>query len=134
MAVTLLFVKAIGNYNSYIRLIGGREMLVWDLHEIGNKLLAIRKKYGMTQSEVAESAGLSYRTYADIERGTVNMRLETVLRICDALYITPDEILTKEDEELTAKQEKLIALLADCRPKDRETALRLLSVYLQSLE
>ena len=134
MAVTLLFVKAIGNYNSYIRLIGGREMLVWDLHEIGNKLLAIRKKYGMTQSEVAESAGLSYRTYADIERGTVNMRLETVLRICDALHITPDEILTKEDEELTAKQEKLIALLADCRPKDRETALRLLSVYLQSLE
>lgn len=134
MAVTLLFVKAIGNYNSYICLIGGREMLVWDLHEIGNKLLAIRKKYGMTQSEVAESAGLSYRTYADIERGTVNMRLETVLRICDALHITPDEILTKEDEELTAKQEKLIALLADCRPKDRETALRLLSVYLQSLE
>ena len=104
MAVTLLLVKAIGNYNSYIRLIGGREMLVWDLHEIGNKLLAIRKKYGMTQSEVAESAGLSYRTYADIERGTVNMRLETVFRICDALHITPDEILTKDDEELTAKQ------------------------------
>ena len=134
MAVTILFVKAIGNYNSYIRLIGGREMLVWDLHEIGNKLLAIRKKYGMTQSEVAESAGLSYRTYADIERGTVNMRLETVFRICDALHITPDEILTKDDEELTAKQEELIAHLADCRPKDRETALRLLSVYLQSLE
>lgn len=108
-------------------------MLVWDFHEIGNKLLAIRKKYGMTQSEVAEAAGLSYRTYADIERGTVNMRLETVLRICGALHITPDEILTKDDAEPGAKIEELAAQLAECSPKDRETAIRLLSVYLKSL-
>ena len=35
-------------------------------------MLAIRKKAGVTQSEVAEAADLSDRTYADIERGTVN--------------------------------------------------------------
>ena len=62
-------------------------MLVLDMREIGNKLLAIRKRMGMTQVEVAEAAGLSSRTYADIERGTVNMRVETILRICDALHI-----------------------------------------------
>ena len=27
--------------------------------------------------------------YADIERGTVNMRTETILRICNVLHITP---------------------------------------------
>ena len=56
-------------------------MLVFDLHTIGNKLLIVRKRMGMTQAEVAESAGLSDRTYADIERGTVNMRIETILKI-----------------------------------------------------
>ena len=67
-------------------------MLVYDLNIIGNRLYALRKRMGMTQAELAEAAGLSDRTYADIERGSVNMRLETLLRICDALYIIPDRI------------------------------------------
>lgn len=108
-------------------------MLLWDMHEIGNRLFALRKRMGMTQSEVAESAGLSMRTYADIERGSVNMRVETVLRICEALHITPDEILTKTCSTITAQQDELFARLDACSPKDKETALRLLSVYLQSL-
>ena len=69
-------------------------MLIFDLRTIGNKLLTIRKRMGMTQAEVAEAAGLSDRTYADIERGSVNMRTETILRICSVLHITPDEILS----------------------------------------
>lgn len=108
-------------------------MLVFDLHSIGNKLLAIRKRAGLTQEEAAETAGLSSRTYADIERGTVNMRLETILRICDALHITPDEILTQEESPLSLRQEEIIARLNACSEKDRDTALRLLDVYLSSL-
>lgn len=107
-------------------------MLLFDLHMIGNKLLAIRKRSGLTQAEVAEAAGLSDRTYADIERGTVNMRLETLLRICDALHITPDEILT-EDKKEPIQPEQLMAKLELCSARDKETALRLLEVYLQSI-
>ena len=109
-------------------------MLISDLLTIGNKLLSIRKRMGLTQAEVAEAAGLSDRTYADIERGTVNMRIETILRICGALHITPDEILTEEDCPIAARQNELIERLNACNPKDRETALRLLNVYLQSLD
>lgn len=109
-------------------------MLVSDLYAIGNKLLYIRRRMGLTQAEVAEAAGLSDRTYADIERGTVNMRIETVLRICSALHITPDEILTEEDEPITARQNELIERLSACNSKDRETALKLLGIFLQSLE
>lgn len=109
-------------------------MLIFDLRTIGNKLLTIRKRMGMTQAEVAEAAGLSDRTYADIERGSVNMRTETILRICDVLHITPDEILTEESTSLAAKQAELIERLNTCNPKDKETALQLLSVYLTSLD
>ena len=108
-------------------------MLLLDMREIGNKLLAIRKRMGMTQVEVAEAAGLSSRTYADIERGTVNMRVETILHICEALHITPDEILTQSNTELTAQEEEILARLNACNSKDKETALRLLNVYLRSL-
>ena len=108
-------------------------MLVYDFSDIGNKLLAIRKRAGLTQVEVAEAAGLSNRTYADIERGTVNMRIETILRICDALHITPDEILTRDDSALSRRQEELIERLNACSEKDKDTALRLLDTFLRSL-
>lgn len=109
-------------------------MLIFDFITIGNKLYALRKKMGMTQLEVAVAADISERTYADIERGTVNMRIETILRICNVLHITPDVILTEDNPSLTARQDELWQRLSSLPPKDKETALELLSVYLRSLE
>lgn len=108
-------------------------MLIFDFNVIGNKLYSFRKRMGMTQAEVAEAAGLSDRTYADIERGSVNMRIETLLKICEALHITPNEILTEDDSSIAAIEAELIARLDTCSPKNKETALGLLSIYLQSL-
>lgn len=108
-------------------------MLIFDTRAIGNKLLEIRKKRGLTQIEVAEMAGLADRTYADIERGSTNMRIETALRICDALKITPDEILTSDSSSLTLRREELLALLDKCSVKEQETALNILSAYLNSI-
>lgn len=109
-------------------------MLIFNFSTIGNRLFSIRKRMGLTQAEVAEAAELSTRTYADIERGSVNMRIETVLKICNVLHITPDEILTTEDSSISARQQELWERLNDCSPKDKETALKLLSVYLESLK
>lgn len=108
-------------------------MLIFDLCTIGNKLLAIRKKAGLTQAEVAEAAGLSDRTYADIERGSANMRAETILRICDALHITPDEILTSNQNPNRQNETELLHKLHSCSAKEQDTALSLLAVYLDSL-
>lgn len=107
-------------------------MLIFDLDTIGNQLYTIRKSAGLTQAEVAEAAGLSDRTYADIERGSVNMRTETVLRICKALQITPNDIFTVATSDDLHAQE-VFDRLAKCKAKDRQTALRLLSVYINSL-
>ena len=109
-------------------------MLIFDRHTIVGKLLLLRKRRGLTQAEVAEAAGLSDRAYADIERGTVNMRVETLLRICAVLRVTPDELLTDEAESITLRQEELWARMNACSLKDRETALGILSLFLRSLD
>lgn len=108
-------------------------MLIFDRREIGNRLLFERKRLGLTQSEVAERAGLSDRTYADIERGSVNMRVETALRICKALGVTPNDIFTKDDTDAVAQAEALMQRLTRCSSKEQTTALQLLQVYLQSV-
>ncbi len=109
-------------------------MLIFDLETIGNKLYEIRKKSGMTQAEVAEAAGLSDRTYADIERGTANMRISTMLQICKVFHITPNDILTENDSESACSEEDLLRKLSLLNSQDKEIALALLSVYLKSVK
>lgn len=108
-------------------------MLISDMHIIGNKLLTFRKQKGLTQAEVAELAEISDRTYADIERGSTNMRMETLVSICKALNITPNQILIDDDNALHIEQEKLFKQLNSCKAKEKETALKILSVYLNSI-
>ena len=108
-------------------------MLIFNMQRIGNNLLKARKKLGLTQAQVAEKAGLSDRTYADIERGSTNMRTETLLHICKALQITPDSIFTESTSSQLIQQEEIIEKLNLCTQKEKETALKLLSVYLDSI-
>ncbi|MBQ8503585.1 MAG: helix-turn-helix transcriptional regulator [Clostridia bacterium] len=107
-------------------------MLVFDLKIIGNKIYEIRTKKLMSRAEVAEKANLSERTYADIERGSVNMRVETILKICTALSITPNDIFVLEENEKMT-EETLVNIFKDISQKEKETALNLLEVYLKSL-
>mgnify|MGYP002524056093 CR=1 FL=1 len=51
--------------------------LIFDPKIIGDRLLKIRKMKGMSQEETAWATGLSARAYADIERGSVNARLDS---------------------------------------------------------
>lgn len=107
-------------------------MLISDMHVIGDNLFSIRKGKGLTQSEVAELSDLSDRTYADIERGSVSMRVDTLIKICNALQITPNDIMVRKDQpQLTPVD--ITDRISHCSPREQDTAMALLQVYLQSL-
>ena len=108
-------------------------MLLFDMKKIGDRLLALRKQRGLTQAEVAERAGLSDRTYADAERGTVNLRVETLTRICDALHTTPDAVLLTKTETVLDPQ-IITERLHNCSDEELRTACAILDAYLQSLQ
>ena len=109
-------------------------MIVENVSVLGSKLYAIRKRIGLTQSQAAEAAGLSNNTYAEIERGVVNTNVESIMQICRAFHITPDAIMTQENTAAEIHEEEILARLHTCTPKAKETALRLLETYLQSLD
>lgn len=109
-------------------------MLIYDTRLIGDRLLALRKRRGLTQMELADAAGIADRTYADIERGSKKMRVDTALHICQALNVTPDEIFTQEDNtELCRARSELFARLDNCSAKEQRTALKILAAYIDSL-
>ncbi len=104
-------------------------MLIFDLRTIGQKLLRYRKAAGMTQEELAEAANLSPRAYADIERGSVGARLESLLKICAALRITPDDVLTETAPDTDRLREELIGKIKTGSAKELEPALKILDIY-----
>ncbi len=108
-------------------------MLIFDMRAIGNKLHEARKRLGFTQQEVAEKAELSDRTYADIERGNVNMRIETFLKICNALQVTPDAVLTEENASLSDTEKAVSKKFDACSDAEKRTALKIIDTYLSSL-
>ena len=109
-------------------------MLVTDLKSVGNKLFEYRKGHGLTQEQAAEKASVSARTDANIERGNVNMRVSTLLRICKALGITPDDLFTETPKELNEQYLDVMSALQAKGDKVQESAYDLLALYLRSLE
>jgi len=58
---------------------------------------ALRKKAGLTQAELARRAGVSQSLIARIERGTVNPRLSTLIKILNVLEEYAKEELSAKD-------------------------------------
>lgn len=53
--------------------------------QLGDVLRAARKQLGLTQPQLALAAGVGVRFIVDLEAGKPTVRLETVLRVIEAL-------------------------------------------------
>ena len=53
--------------------------------QLGQVLRAARKQLSLTQSQLALASGVGVRFIVDLEAGKPTLRLETVLRVIDAL-------------------------------------------------
>lgn len=57
------------------------------IEQLGNKLKKAREEKKLTQADVARKADLNTNYYAVIERGEVNPKVGTLIRILEALGI-----------------------------------------------
>lgn len=62
--------------------------------EIGSKIREERKRQKLTQEKLAEMAGISLSFLGHIERGTRKLSVDTLVKICDALQCSADDILS----------------------------------------
>lgn len=106
-----------------------------DYSAVGKRISLIRKNRGMTQEQLAEKAELSNIYISHIENSRSIPSLETLMKLCNALDITPDEVLlgTKQDMENYLQsdiQKKLIL----CTPKERRMVSRFIDLLLEERE
>lgn len=60
---------------------------------LGQRLRTIRKKQKLTQEQVAELANISPQHFSGIETGSAKVSLPALVRLCNALSTTPNDIL-----------------------------------------
>jgi transcriptional regulator with XRE-family HTH domain len=60
---------------------------------IGEKLKEVRTRRLLTQDELAEKAGVSQSTIANIERDNAEPQFRTIRKLAKALDIDPTELL-----------------------------------------
>ena len=86
---------------------------------IGIKLRAARLKKGFTQEYVSELAEISSQHCSGIECGKAKVSLPALVRLCNALETSPNEILvdllTFETPQLASN---ISAVFGDCTPDE----------------
>jgi transcriptional regulator with XRE-family HTH domain len=54
---------------------------------VGQKIRAYRKQAGLSQEKLAEKASLSYKYLGEVERGYVNVSLDSLMRLAKSLKV-----------------------------------------------
>ena len=84
--------------------------------DIGDIIRKIRKSRGLNQDQLAKMACLNRVTVAKYESGKVEPRAKALGRIADALNVTVDALLGREQQETLPLDNSLADLLINLPP------------------
>ena len=94
--------------------------------EIGENIRNYREKAGYSREKFAEIIGISPRFLADVETGFVGISITNLKHICEALGVSSDRILWKNDNKLSLDEKiahinpKYLKLIEDIIQKQLE--------------
>ncbi|WP_419781227.1 helix-turn-helix domain-containing protein [Maridesulfovibrio sp.] len=94
---------------------------------VGKNIRKLRKDLGLSQQQMAEKAEISYKYLGEIERGAVNLSVEILMKISNALQIAPEKLLVSEGQGNSTLLEAQ-AVLAELSPQQLEIALDMVKV------
>ena len=110
--------------------------MTYDRLAAGERLRLKRTLLGFTQDEVAEKIDRASKYYADIERGSCGMSVETLMAISNVLDLSLDYVIygktQSSDDKLSLTNEvvAIMKLLNNSSEKKRKYALRMLKLFL----
>ncbi|MCL2083817.1 MAG: helix-turn-helix transcriptional regulator [Oscillospiraceae bacterium] len=82
---------------------------------VGVRIRAARLRKCYTQERVSEYADISPQHYSKIESGGTRLSLPCLVRICNALEVTPDELLMDSVNRATPQMISSVAsVFSDC--------------------
>ena len=106
------------------------------LERVGKSIREKRKEKGLTQEELAENADVNPKFLGKVERGETNVSLLTLAKICDALGISPCELLafTSMDKKLLGEGELSNEIWKLIKGRDQKAIQLSMKIFRELLE
>ena len=101
---------------------------------LGLRLKELRSAKGLRQEDL-ESLGFSYRYYGKIERGLVNVTIETLARLCEIFEVGLSDLFVfmDTDQETTENHEAVAVKVSKILKGKNKKKVQKLRVFLDEI-
>ena len=80
---------------------------------ISERIFLLMDKNGLSQKEFSEQTGISQSTISDWKRKKTNPSADKILKICEVLHITPNELLAEGTVHDDGRMDYVFAMIKD---------------------
>lgn len=107
----------------------------YDRTAVGGRLRNRRTQLSWSRKYVADKVGLVEKYYADIERGTCGMSVETLMALADLYGFTIDGLIygEKSGNGILANDNSLLEKLNNLSPRTQNTCRQLLDLFVNGI-
>ena len=99
--------------------------------QIGQRIKSAREALGYTQEKFAEKIDRSVQYVSDLERGKVGPSIQTLINICNALYVTTDYILLGKTDN-SSNRSKILDVPATLTDEQKEVLIDGMRIILKA--
>ena len=104
-----------------------------DAKLVGKRIKAARKERGLTQAQLSNTVGLTQKYLSNVECGNKTPRLDTFVRIVNALQCDADMLLCDVLENSEEKNSAISAKLARVPAGKRRLLIRIIDFAIDTL-
>lgn len=101
--------------------------------EIGQRLRQQRQALGLTREKMAELADIGTGYYGQLEIGTSQMSIDTLIKLSRSMHLSMEYLLFGE-EHTPGNASPVIELLQKCTPRELKLAEDVLKLFLMKIE
>ena len=106
---------------------------VYDKKRTGTFIQSKRLEARLTQEMLSERMGCSVRHIVNVERGAAGLSIELMLKLCETLRVTPNEVLFPHEQQGDAGIDWVTESLKSMSPEQRKTAVSIIGPYIESV-
>lgn len=102
------------------------------LADIGQRLRRKRNDLGLTREQMAELADIGVGFYGQLEVGTSQMSIDTLIKLSRSMHVSMDYIILGEDDE-EKDSDAVIELLKNSSSRELKLAEQVLKLFLMKV-
>lgn len=111
-----------------------KNRMTYDRAAVGKRLTGRRKQMGYTREYIANHIGIVEKYYADIERGTCGMSIETMMALADFYELSLDEFIYGSERKLAIDEKRFTEQMNALSPQEREYCVELVCLFIRGMK